>query len=398
MSPAITYYSFLEPSGYGHAAVGYVRALVNAGVPVHWVPVRHDADGIAHCVAGESLPLVALARGDEALDDLPSLLAATSRPIVTDTVVAHTVPEHWPRLFERGKRNVGCTVWETDRAPAHWRSLFDRADRLLVPCAMNRATFAATGTPTPVRVVPHVRRHAWNHFAPADLAAARRRYGIDGARYVFLSISAWDPRKAIPSLLRAFVRAFREDEGVALIVKTGALGYGPPPLHERRPALDLAQDAVDAETDRLDRDAPPIAVLPIETSGRDVDLLHEIADAYVTLPHGEGWALGAFDAAARGTPVIATGWSGHLDWLGADWPGAVRYRLCAPRVWPPERPSYWPSQRWAEPDLDHAAELMRAHVADPARFRAAAEPIAERIANDYSEPVIARAFLRALAE
>ena len=41
---------------------------------------------------------------------------------------------------------------------------------------------------------------------------------------------------------------------------------------------------------------------------------------------------------------------------------------------------------------------MRAHVADPARFRAAAEPIAERIANDYSEPVIARAFLRALAE
>ena len=40
----------------------------------------------------------------------------------------------------------------------------------------------------------------------------------------------------------------------------------------------------------------------------------------------------------------------------------------------------------------------RPRMKTAARFRAAAEPIAERIANDYSEPVIARAFLRALAE
>jgi len=54
--------------------------------------------------------------------------------------VAHTVPEHWPALFEPGKRNVGCTVWETDRIPAHWRTLLDRADRILVaePCSRDQ--------------------------------------------------------------------------------------------------------------------------------------------------------------------------------------------------------------------------------------------------------------------
>lgn len=398
MATAITYCSFVESSGYGHAGVGYVRALVNAGVPVHWVALRHDRNTVVRCPPGDTLPLVVLARDDESLADLPALIAATARPIATDTLVAHTVPEHWPQLFETRKRNIGCTVWETDRAPAHWRPLFDRADRIVVPCEMNRATFEASGTPTPVRVVPHVRRHAWNHFTPSDLAAARDRHGVAAARFIFLSISTWDPRKAVPGLLRAFVRAFRDDEGVALVLKTAPIGFGPPPHYERASTLELAQAAVDAETDALDRDAPPIAVLPFEAGGREIDLLHELADAYVTLPHGEGWALGAFDAAARGTPVIATGWSGHLDWLGAGWPGAVGHRLVGAPAWPPDRPSYWPSQRWAEPDLDHAAMLMREHVRDPARFRATAATIAERIADDYTEPRIARAFLAALAD
>ncbi|CAG1004824.1 hypothetical protein BURK1_03147 [Burkholderiales bacterium] len=397
MRSGIKVLSFVEPSGYGLAAIAYVRALVNAGVPVRWVPLRRVGDDVRALGAGEPHPHSLCATDDLSLADLPALLSATSRPIAYDTVVAHTVPEHWPALFEAGRRNVGCTVWETDRIPAHWRTLLDLADRVLVPCEMNRGTFVAGGVRAPVRVVPHVRRHAWNAFTPADLAAARLRFGLADARFVLYSINAWDPRKALPSLLRAFVRAFRAEDGVALVLKTSPFGYGAPPLHGTEPTLELAQRAVDEATDALDRDAPLICVLPYELTGRGIDLLHEIGDAYVSLPHGEGWALGMFDAATRGTPVIATGWGGHLDYLGAGWPGAVPYRMSQVPVWPPWRPSYWPSQRWAEPDLDAATAAMRAVAADPARARAAAAPIAERIANRYAEPVVAREFLAALA-
>ena len=397
MPAGIKFLSFVEPTGYGMAALAYVRALVNAGVPVRWVPLRHGVRGVEPLPAGHAPPLSLLATDDESLADLPSLLAATSRPIACDTVVAHTVPEHWPGLFEPGKRNVGYTVWETDRAPAHWRTLLDRADRVLVPCEMNRETFVAAGVRAPVRVVPHVRRHAWNGFAPDDLAAARVRFGIDDAKFVFYAISAWDPRKALPTLLSAFVRAFRADDGVALVLKTGPVGFGAPPYYPRASTLELAQAAVDEATDDLERDAPPICILPTELTGRGVDLVHEIGDAYVTLPHGEGWALGMFDAAARGTPVIATGWGGHLDYLGAGWPGAVRCTLARVPAWPPERPSFWPSQRWAVPDVDAAVAAMRAIVSDPAPHRAAAATIAERIANRHAEPVVAREFLAALA-
>ena len=80
-----------------------------------------------------------------------------------------------------------------------------------------------------------------------------------------------------------------------------------------------------------------------------------------------------------------------------QWPGAVPFRMTQVPAWPPWRPSYWPSQRWASPDLGAAIAAMRALVADPAPARDAAASIAERIANRYAEPVVAREFLAAMA-
>ena len=392
----ILFHSFVEPSGYGLAGIGYVRALVNAGVPLRWVPVVRAGDDVRPRHPGDALPLGMTATEDESLADLPALLDATSRPLDCDVVVAHTVPEHWPTLFQPGRRNVGLTVWETDRIPAHWRTLLDGAERVIVPCTQNRDVFVAGGVQSPVRVVPHVRRHAWNAFAPAEVDAARERFGLGDARFVFYAISAWDPRKALPALLAAFVRAFRADDGVALVLKTGPVGYGAPPFYGQEPTLGMAQRAVDAATDALDRDAPTICVLPYEFSGRGIDLIHALGDAYVSLSHGEGFALGLFDAATRGTPAIATGWGGHLDYLGPEWPGAVPFRMATVPVWPPWRPSYWPSQRWAQPDADAAVAAMQALVADPAPARAAAAAIAGSIANRYAEPVVAKTFVEAL--
>jgi glycosyltransferase involved in cell wall biosynthesis len=392
----ILYHSFVEPSGYGLAGIGYVRALCNAGVPVRWVPVVRAGDDVRARHPGDPLPLGMTATEDESLADLGALLDATSRPLDCDVVVAHTVPEHWPTLFRPGKRNVGMTVWETDRIPAHWRTLLDAAERVIVPCTQNRDVFVAGGVRSPVHVVPHVRRHAWNAFAPAEVDAARERFGLSDARFVFYSINAWDPRKALPALLDAFVRAFAPDDGVALLLKTGPVGYGPPPFYAPEPTLAMSQRAFDAATDALDRDAPTICVLPYELSGRGVDLCHALGDAYVSLSHGEGFALGLFDAATRGTPAIATGWGGHLDYLEPAWPGAVPSRPAVVPVWPPWRPSYWPSQHWAQPDVDAAIAMMRSLVADPAPARAAAAAIAESIANRYAEPIVAKMFVEAL--
>jgi hypothetical protein len=52
MSSGVKVYSCADGSGYGMAAVAYVRGLLNAGVPVHWVPLAYQGQQV-----------VALARG-----------------------------------------------------------------------------------------------------------------------------------------------------------------------------------------------------------------------------------------------------------------------------------------------------------------------------------------------
>ena len=42
---------------------------------------------------------------------------------------------------------------------------------------------------------------------------------------------------------------------------------------------------------------------------------HETVKAYVSLSRGEGFGLPTLEAATLGVPVIATNWSGHLDYL-----------------------------------------------------------------------------------
>jgi len=91
--------------------------------------------------------------------------------------------------------------------------------------------------------------------------------------------------------------------------------------------------------------------------------------------------------------VIATGWSGHLAYLeGSPW--LVDHDLVPVRSSAPA--SYAPDQHWAEPRLDHAAQLMRAIAADPASARAGAQPLREAVARDYAAPVVAERFLAAL--
>ncbi len=396
MPGGVKYYSFVEATGYGLAAVAYVRGLVNAGVPVQWVPLRIEGYGIRAIPLGEPLPLAAPAAGDAALRDLAALVDATARPIDCDTILAHTDPEHWPRLFEPGKQNVGYTVWEADRPPVHWLPLLNAADKVCVPCDLNARAFVAAGVTSSIAVVPHIRRHAWNEFAPSEVETFRSQLGIGEDHFVFYSINSWTPRKNLPELLRAFGHAFDGNDPVTLLVKTPPTGYGSPPFYPEQATTELAQATIDAIEEELGRAVPPICLLPYELTGRGLDLVHEIGDCYVSLTHGEGWGLGAFDAATRGKPVVMTGWGGHLDYLKPHWTGAVSSQLVEVPIWPPHRPCFWPPQRWAAPNFDSAVETLRRAYSEQDVMIDEAMRIQASITNQYAEPKVTSCLLAAI--
>lgn len=397
----IRYYGGGGFSGYDQAAVANVRALVNAGIAVQWIPLEWAPERmqVSQWVLpdGRRQRLLEQCGSHGHLADAAALVAHTAGPVAHDVVVAHAPPEFWPFGFEAGKRNIGVTVWETDRAPAHWLPLMRQADRVIVPCEFNRAAFVRSGLRVPIAVVPHIRRHLWCEFSPSAVAAARAQLGIPPDDRVLYTINSWGPRKNLPAMIHAYARAFSADDPVTLMIKTDAHGHAGGPFYPSVPTRELASQAMADAAAATGRPVPRIVLHDAPLDGDSVDMIHAIGDIYVSLSHGEGWGLGAFETAMLGKPVVMTGWGGQCEFLGTDWPGAVPYRLESVPLWPPHLPSYFPSQRWAVPDVNVAATLLRTIVADPQPALVAAWTIRERIVRDFAEPVVIGALLEALA-
>ena len=389
MTTGIKYFAFGSATGYALAALGYIRALHNANVPV-WPFFLGPRDGQAPSL-GRALA------DDPSFVDLPELMRATARPIAYDTVVAHLIPDSWKRLTEHGKRLVGYTVWETDALPEHWPAILNSAERILVPCRFNAELFARNGVMRPVYVVPHIRRNSRSGSTHEDGVALRKRLGIPADHFVFYTIAVWDPRKALAELIEVFVREFGSEDGVTLLVKTSTAvdptamdAEAGTSIQER--VARIIEDA-GGETQRK---PPSVVVMAADDiSGAEINAIHAAGDAYVSLTHGEGWGLGAFDAATLGKPVIITGWGGQLDYLGSDYPGLVRYEMKPVTGWHP-RARYRLTQRWAAADRLHARELLRRVANRDNTFAEAAASVRKAIKERYAEPVVARQLIEAI--
>jgi hypothetical protein len=114
------------------------------------------------------------------------------------------------------------------------------------------------------------------------------------------------------------------------------------------------------------------------------DLLAQ-ADCYVSLHRAEGFGLGMAEAMALGKPVIATDYSANTDFMTAANSYPVRYSLRALaaddlRYEPEAAKAYQPGQTFAEPDIDHAAALMRQVYDDQSAARARGAQAAADIA------------------
>jgi hypothetical protein len=174
-----------------------------------------------------------------------------------------------------------------------------------------------------------------------------------GFVYDYASVAG---RKNPLGLVDAFARAFPAGagDGPSLVLK--ALGGE---RFAREHAEVLAAAATHPRVTVLDRHLP---------SARKNALIREL-DCYVSLHRSEGFGLTIAEAMLLGTPVIATDYGGTRDLLTVFNSLLVDHRL-AP-IGPGNEP-YPAHGEWAEPDLDHAAALMRVACADPEAGRARA--------------------------
>jgi len=367
---ALRYVSRDDNSGYAVAGRRCIGALTAAGIDVAWEPQPNEW-------------------GDRAAptSTTPDLLSALYQPTARcDNTVMHTMPEWWAglrRSFGRG-RYTGHTVWELEDYPEEWHRTAFAADELWVPTDWNRVTFQRGGAKQPVRVLPHVITTDPAHEPPIDLPSDVT---------VFVTVASWHPRKRPDLVVEAFARAFRRCDPVLLVVKTAA-------WTDSWPANDDLQRMTWWQLLQVLRrhpDAPEVMLVNDEFTDAQVNGLLQRADCYVSLASSEGWGLGMFDAATLGTPVITTGFGGHLAYLGRDHPGLVPYRM-SPVGNVENSPHFQDGMTWAAPDIDAAAAMMRSIVDGTSPLPAAATALAERLRTTYSPAVVGQLALTLLED
>ncbi len=254
----------------------------------------------------------------------------------------------------RRRRQIGFWVWETEEAPRSWRRHASAFDEIWTPsrfCAHALRRFSAK-----LRVMPHpCGLRAPDPDGLEDQARARARLGLE--REAFVVAFSFDMRSSFRrknalGLVEAFRRAFRPATTARLLIRV------------------LSREVYPAGWSELYETAghDPAIVLLDERS--EIVDLYRACDVYASLHRSEGFGMTLAEAMLNGRPVVATGWSGNLDFMDEDTAWLIPFNL-VPVI--DAQGAYAADQRWAEPDLDSAARALRDLADSPGLRRALGE-------------------------
>jgi glycosyltransferase involved in cell wall biosynthesis len=238
--------------------------------------------------------------------------------------------------FFADRYTIGFWAWEVSAFPQRFLGAFGHLDEVWVGSRHVRDAVAELAT-VPVLAIPQP------VSLPPDAARAAPPLPLpDGFRFLFAFdyLSVFE-RKNPLATIEAFVRAFPPGSGAALIIKCLNDDYDPG-AHERLRTAAAAH--------------PDVHLIAQRLTSAERDGLLAAADSYVSLHRAEGFGYTLAEAMWAGKPVIATAYSGNLDYMTPENSYLVDHLLVS--IGPGHEP--YPAEGvWAEPDIDHAARLMR---------------------------------------
>jgi glycosyltransferase involved in cell wall biosynthesis len=265
--------------------------------------------------------------------------------------------------------NIVFPAWELPRYPAEWGHRLDRFDEVWT------ATRFADDAIRPAVNVPvwHIPNACEPHVATplrrAHFAIPERRFAV----LFYFDFWSYAPRKNPAAVVETFARtlAARPGAELQLVLKLGHSSH----------------DVVTAEELRADiaRFGDRVTLIDATLSDNEAKNLVRCCDCFLSLHRSEGFGRGPAEAMFFGKPVIATGWSGNMEYMQPDNSFPVRYTLVP--VGLGEYP-FGDGQVWAEPDVAHAAELLIGLIDDPPHAQAIGARARAHMLANFSDLVL----------
>ena len=389
----------LTQSGYGHHTRTVYRALKSKEglFDVYVQPISWGATSWQW-------------KDDEERREIDAILTKTVEYIKGggkfDMSVQVTIPNEWENL---APVNIGVTAGiETDKVAANWIEKGNMMDKILTISqhsldsykdTVYNAKDSQTGEEFEYRLKTPIDFVSYpvSEFEPA---AAELNFETN---FNFLTVAQMGPRKNLTATINNFVETFRDNEDVGLIIKTNMSKNS---LIDRLNCMTLLQQQIH----NLGEKKCKVYLLHGSLTDEEMSALynHEKVKVVVSTSHGEGFGLPLFEAAYYGVPVVATDWSGHLDFLYKEVKqkngktrkkhmfGKVNYKL--ERI---PKEAVWDGvlieeARWAYPD--HASlkkNLTEVHK-DYGRFKKRSKELQKWVRQEFSQEKIYNQYIEHL--
>lgn len=238
-----------------------------------------------------------------------------------------------------GHYNIGLWPWELPAWPTAWQHAWHLVDEIW---GISHYTAKAYhDAPVPVKPMPLPVT-----INNSEVISNRQKWKLPEEDYLFVfsfDMNSTLTRKNPIAIVEAFLTAFasQPEKRVGLVIKVSHLNKKHPtwkPLEKL-----LSQDS-------------RLYLISGELRKPDVLSLYKSCDCFVSLHRAEGFGRGLAEAQLLGLGLIATGYSGNMEFCANNATHTVDYQLVPLKA---NEYFYGEGQQWAEPDIKHAAKLMQ---------------------------------------
>ena len=325
-----------------------------------------------------------------------------------DVAIQVTIPNEFQKL---ATVNIGVTAGiEVDRVSPEWiKKVNDVVDFVVVPSRHSAQAFGVSyqtqdgGTlqiQKPVLVAAEGFDDAvFNTTSPLEVKPLELK-----SEFNFLSVGLGfdknfgEDRKNLGNLVKWFCETFAGDERVGLVLKTSIVNNSLMDFETVKSRIQQVKAASNCG------EFPRIQLVHGRMTKKELAALyrHPKVKAYVSTTHGEGYGLPIIEAAACGLPVIATNWSGHLDFLQLP-DGKKRFVPVDVDLVEIPKSAVWPGvmeqgTRWANVKEDHFKTQIKKVSLSLDKPKEWATELAASLAKTHSQDKLGKQFVETLVK
>lgn len=306
-----------------------------------------------------------------------------------------TVPNEFQQV---GNFNIGVTAaMETDISPAQWIDGVNRMDLTLVSSEhsknslINSAWKDQSGRDIKVQKPVEVLFEGLDldkYFPTKTKADVELNTDLDQIKesFCFLYLGHWlqgdfgQDRKNTGVVVERFLQAFKNTKNPpALIMKTQSSSSS---ISDRNAVLKKINSIRKSVKGKL----PNIYLLHGEVSDTEINELynHPKVKAMVTFAKGEGFNRPLLEFTAVNKPVIASAWSGHMDFLDPEFTTLIPGQLTPVHKSAQVKDMILAEAKWFTPNLDACTKAYKDVWSNYKPYKVAAKRLGYKNRNDFS--------------